>query len=171
MPNLDDMRDVRGGVVYAAAGVNPVTARSWTKTVGLALGTARPGGHPRYDAVDAAALQLMKHLTWNIGMEAAIAARVVNGARSALSEVIEIVLAEHDETQHWRSEGYPYLALRLTKPFEHGRHWLLRDGADLDLALTAGGTSLVLICLPAVIGKAVYGVQRVLAGSLKKSRK
>jgi hypothetical protein len=74
------------------------------------------------------------------------------------------VVAERERTEHWQSEGYPYLALRLTKPFEQGRHWLLWSAADLDAALSGGGSSLVLICLRAVISKAVHGMQRALAG-------
>ncbi len=132
----------RAGVAYRAAAVSPMTARTWTRTVDLALGHRDAGGHPRYDLVDMVCLAIMKNLTQDANMGASTAATIVNYLRPNLREIIDAVIQEQAEAGRWSWGPFP-CAVVIGRPLanqakESGRrHWLFfaQDAEALGLLL------------------------------------
>lgn len=167
MSKLDKMKDLRGGVIYAAARVAPTTARTWA----LDLGVRRSGGHPRYDISDVVALVIMRHLTENVSMAAGTAVQIVRALQPTLPALIERVVAEQETTNRYRRDGGPFAIFR-SKPNPHSptSAWLVvieddKDFADYLLS-EKSGLSPVVIPLVRPINYALHNVARVDAGEL-----
>jgi hypothetical protein len=105
------LESYRGGVAYRAAGVIPMTARTWTKTVDLNIGQRGASGHPRYDLLDIVSLRIMKQLTQETMMAAGLAAVVVNQLRPMLPGVISEVVNSQHTAGGWQWDGLPVAVL------------------------------------------------------------
>lgn len=132
----EQLQNLRGGVVYEAAGVNANTARAWVDSNGLQIGFRESeAAHPRYDLGDAAKLTLMRMLTCQFAMRAGSAARIVNAVQGEIAMVAnsEILRVTGEEVA-----PFPYCIVSLSgvsnfhkpvvrTPEEHAR--ALRDQA------------------------------------------
>lgn len=165
MAKLDNMKNLRGGVIYSAARLAPTTARTWA----LNLGESKGGGHPRYSAADAVALVMMKELTQDVMMAAGPASQIVNALLPHLPAMIEKIAQQQEDTGHWTWEGGPY-AIVKRKPLSGGNPigtWLtIIEGDDLGPALADPASGLIprVIGLRRLINKGLYGLEMVLAG-------
>lgn len=168
MSKLDEMKNLRGGAIYAAARVAPTTVHSW----GIILGTSAGTGHPRYDAVDAVALVIMRQLTSDMSIAAAAASIIVNALRSRLSEIVERVVAEQEATGRWRWDGGPFAIVSSRPVSVHDmpeETWMtIIDGDDAGPALADAGSGMTPLVIPLrrLINKALLSLQLVLNGDI-----
>lgn len=168
MSEIDDMQGLRGGVIYAAAGVAPTTARTW----GLQLGETRGTGHPRYDITDVVMLVMMRAMTQDASLSAGPVATTVNTLRPYLPDIIKDIREAQKRDGEWRLEGGPFAVVsRRPQPNLNGDHsgWLhILYVDDIGQAIADPRSGLAPIVLPIRrhINKALYGLERVLAGEV-----
>lgn len=165
MSKLDAMKNLRGGVIYAAARVAPTTVQSWA----VDLGRTKGPGYPRYEAADALTLVIMRQLTAEMMLAAGPAALIVNAIRPELPNVMEAVVAEHEASGHWRWDGGPFAIVRR-KPLGNGapvETWLtIIEGDDPGPAIAdqRSGLTPLVIPLRRLINKTILALQLVLNG-------
>lgn len=161
MSRLDRLTGFRGGVLYGAADVVPTTARTWP----ISLGQRAGEGHKRYDAMDVVALTLMRDLAQEHGIGAAHAAAIVNCLRKPIAAAMSALVAEQASNGKWRWHGGPYVLINPRRGIPVGE-WLhiVEDDIVSALGHLPGGGVSVIIVLPKLINKALYQLERVLAG-------
>ncbi len=168
MSKLDSMTNLRGGVIYHAARVAPTTARTWP----LNLGESRDGGHPRYRPIDAVALTLMNYLTTQVGITAAPAGMIVNALRPFLPRILAEVVAQQEQTGHWRWNGGPFAIITrkpvaaAVSPVETWMIFVESDDPGSVIADQRSGLAPLVIPLRRLINKSVMSLQLVLNGEM-----
>lgn len=165
MSDLDNLGRYRGGVVYRAGNVNPVTARTWVATVGLVIGNKSLGDvHPRYDLVDAVILRIMHDLTQKMHISAAPAAAIANLIRPKLPTIVRAHILKCKENAGWIWEGGPFVVV-TSNPMDRPRGapaplQIVPDGQGLIDALSATRSSIPLvIALPVIINSVRISIE------------
>lgn len=170
MSKLEQMKNLRGGVIYGAARVAPTTARTWS----IELGTTRGLGHPRYDVTDAVMLITMRQLTGEASIAAGPAAMIVNAIRPYLPNMIEKVVQEQESTGKWRWEGGPFAIVTGKPTSAQGvdpSTWIafcFADDPGVGLADRRSGLSPIVLPLRRLINRAILSLDQVLHGELSE---
>ena len=118
--------EFRAGILYEVLGLPPTTVRTWP----LSLGKAEEGKHPRYTDRDVVLGRLMRQLTVEMGLPAAVAGHIVETvADKIVTAYLEYVSRCQSNGEH-RLQGGPYLLVEARR--FGGRDWS-RTGIKADL--------------------------------------
>ncbi|MFB9049111.1 hypothetical protein ACFFV8_10375 [Sphingobium indicum] len=165
MPKPDIFSNLRGGAIYAAAGVAPTTARTWA----LKLGQPRLGGHPRYNLGDAVILSLMKALALDSGFAPGLAAALLNDKRDEILGAVDLICQEQSSSGKWRWEGGPFLHIKVGgsgfQPSD-GVHIIGDEQIVSAISDRSSGDLQIIAALPRQVCKTKLRLEAVLRGDL-----
>lgn len=106
----DIYRNWKATAFFKAAQENDSTVRGLVAS-GLMLGTRQGSGHPKYDVVDLARLELLRRLRDDMKVQGARAIRIVNALSDTLVTVTAEIFEETVSTGRYNWAGAPWAVI------------------------------------------------------------
>jgi hypothetical protein len=162
----DNFRNLKAGVVCAAARIAPSTMRGLV-ALNLALGDRKGSGHPVYDFVDVVRLRLLQRLREDMKLEPPRAIRVVNSLSEALTSLAEEIPADLSKIKNADYEGGPWAIISEENDAKQFNKHVAMTLADLAETLgLAGEMQVLVIPLRPVVYRSIHPLNRVIFGEV-----